>query len=73
MSGKAFDYKAKKRLARHIIGGDKQEAREREALGTCVDCGKKGVPVNKAGLCEECAEGEDQVIGGTGQYAGGNS
>lgn len=41
MSGKTFDAKAKKRLARHIIGGDKQEQAEKDGVA-CPECGVKG-------------------------------
>lgn len=49
MSGKPFDDNAKKRLSRHIIGGDKQEYAEKTGV-KCKDCG--GPMVN--GVCADC-------------------
>lgn len=62
MSGKPFDHKAKKRLARHIIGGSKEEAREKAAdhTGTCKECGSQNVKVNSQSLCLDC---EDETEG----------
>jgi hypothetical protein len=39
MSNKPFDDKAKARLARHIIGGEKQVEAEKSGKA-CKDCGK---------------------------------